>query len=243
MVSFKSFLEEDTKKKLKPDTWHTDDRMYSRLRDMQVHLTRDLSERQLFVPKHRDPTVMRGAETRRRVYSALRDIQSVTENAPPILTGRSESPPGHNKPDIGFWTSSLTEMSNGYSSEWYEYIKETFPTWQTDYGYTFDIVNAPRIFDTSYADSFYEWAMDHELMNTEETSWAKPYSAEHMRSYFPWNLVSRYFEAAYCSGHSGPRGFTYGWDVESTVWFDTKYLKYTGAVQLSQVKSDYEDDV
>lgn len=227
--------------KKKPDTWHTQDREYSRISDMKTYLVQNVNERmryQLFVPKRRDPEEMRRAETRRRVWSAYKDIENnstVKEEAPPVLTSYKESPPGNNKPDNGFWTSSAIQTDYGYTSDWYRLVLDTFRTWQTDYGYLFKVEGQPRLFNISHADEFYEWALDHNRISRPPDEFFRAYTREHMRYAFPWDELSKHFDGAYYDGYSGGSSdITYGWDVESTVWFDTSFLKYVGAVKLTE---------
>lgn len=237
-MKFKDFMYEAKKKP--EDNWHQQDREYSRISDMKAYLVQNVNERmryQLFVPKRRDPEEMRRAETRRRVWSAYKDIENSTvkEEAPPVLTSYKESPPGNNKPDSGFWTSSAIQTDYGYTSDWYKYVLDTFKTWQTDYGYLFKVVGQPRLFDVSHAEQFYEWALDHGRIKRAPTEYFKAYTREHMRYAFPWDELSKHFDGVHYDGWSrGSSDITYGWDVESTVWFDTSFLKYVGAVKLTE---------
>ena len=241
-MRFKDFIGEAKKKE---DDWHKQDREYSRVSDMKAYLTQKISDRmrtQLFVPKRRDPDVLRAALARRRVWDAYSDLKKageINEEAPPVLTSFRESPPGSNKPDVGFWTSSAIVTDDGYTSDWYKLVLRQFKTWQTDYGYLFKVVGEPRLFDLSHADQFYEWALDHNRISRPPTEYIKAYTRDHMRYAFPWDELSKHFDGVYHSGWShGSDELSYGWDVESTVWFDTSFLKYAGAVKLNQYENE-----
>jgi hypothetical protein len=247
-MRFRAFLDEARKKKEPEDTWHKDyESGYSRLRDMQEVLVEKNLGLQLFVPKHRDPEKEKRRASEYRYNLTKREMdaeaEKLKEDAPPILSAYRESPPGSNKPSHGFWTSSAKKKSDGtYTSAWYEFVKNTFKEWQTDYGYLFEIKANTKIFDISYAEQYYQWAMDKGRMTKPaiDSSYIRPYSQEDMRYRFPWDSLSHHFDAAHCYPYRG-EDFTYGWDVESTVWFNTSMLTYKGAVKLFQYGDDDED--
>lgn len=246
MINFKEFLNEKAKKVKEPD-WPDADYSsgFSKLRDMQNHLRKKHVGLQLFVPKRRDPAIVRAWETQARLRQVRRDMEAVKEEAPPILTSYTEAPPGSNKPSEGFWTSTARPEANGtYTSDWYEYVKTNHKTWQTEYGYLFEVSSSAMVFDISYADQYYEWAMDKNRMSIPKSDWMHDYSPDDMRFRFPWDQLAKHFDGAWFNGYSSSYGgssdFTYGWDVESTVWFNTKVLKYKGAVRLWN--KNYEED-
>jgi hypothetical protein len=237
-MRFSEFLNE--KKKVKePDSLDDYQSEFVRLRDIQKVFSKSLPEHyrlQMFVPKRRDPKVVARQQFERRwreTTKELKDSGDLKEEAPPVLSQLTDSPPGDNKPRMGFWTSTAIEKKDGtYTSDWYEFVKRTFPTWQTDYGYLFEVQSSPLIFDLNYADRYYEWALDNNRLSMPERSYFRPYSLDDSRSRFPWDQLSRHFDAAF-HAHSWDRdSFTQGWDVESTVWFKTDNLKYKGAVKL-----------
>jgi len=244
MISFKQFLEE-AKKKPKEDNWHSGPEAYasgySNLRDIQANLNVEMDGRkkfQLFVPKRRDPQVEIDRARDRRYREAKREVDAeLKEEKAPVLTGFNEAPPGDNKPGRSFWTSTAIDRNDGtYTSDWYLYVKNNHRGWQTDYGYLFEVQPDARVFNISYAEQYYQWAMDQKRMKLPEREYYRPYSRDDMRSRFPWDELSRHFDAVHCShpdrGHGYGDDFTYGWDVESTAWFNTAALKYKGAVKL-----------
>lgn len=238
-MRFKDFIGEAKKKK--EDDWHQQSREYSSLSDMKSYLAHRISpgmRHQLFVPKRRDPEVMRANAARRRVWDAYSDLKKsgeIKEEAPPVLTAYRESPPGSNKPSNGFWTSTALKTNAGWTSDWYKLVQRQFPTWQTDYGYLFEVTGTPLLFDLGHADQFYQWAMDHGRIKRAPNEYFQAYSREHMRYAFPWDELAKHFDGVYHGGWGGRDSddLSYGWDVESTVWFDTRFLKYAGAVKLT----------
>jgi hypothetical protein len=236
-MKFSEFLNEAPKKK-KIDDWAADSREYETLSRMKHSFSSHYDIRpQLFVPKRRDPDVARRMETGRRVWAAYKDHQdSIKEEAPPVLTSYTESPPGDNKPGTAFWTSTAIKTEGGYTSDWYNFVKRTFPTWQTDYGYLFEVTGSPAIFELDYADEFFWWARNHGHVE-EPDGYFKDNPDSFMRVKFPWHILSRHFDGVSHNGYNRD-GFSYGWDVESIAWFNTKYLKYAGAVKLSHYSGD-----
>lgn len=229
MKSFKAFLKE-AKLKQKEPSWADESKEYSDIRALQDRFSWSMPERsklQLFVPKRRGPEYHR--------YSAAfraHEFKKMNEEAPPVLFDHPESPPGDNKPASGFWTSTARKMPDGsYTSDWYRFVQDRFPHWQTDYGYLFEIVNSPLVYDIDYAEHFWWWAQQNGKTKVERES---PFGSEStMRFHFPWNELAKHFDGAH-SSHPGRSmdEFTIGWDVESTVWFKTRFLKYKGAVKL-----------
>jgi hypothetical protein len=225
---------------------------YGKLRDIQSRFNHDMGRNklQLFVPKRRDPAVQLDRERDRRLWAADKDIRDGVKEAiavppSPVLTGFSESPPGDNKPQHGFWTSSALSRKNGeYTSDWFELVKKRFPEWQTDYGYLFEVQSNALVFDLEYADMYFEWALSHDRVKTphrDYNGWEG--SRDDMRSRFPWDSLGHHFDGAYCNGHGhyDSDHFTQGWDVESTAWFNPSVLKYKGAVKLFAYGEDDDD--
>lgn len=248
MLTFKQYLREAPRKKVDDDWIRDYPSGYGSIRDMQNHLnwephTTD-GELQLFVPKRRDPDKEKRRASERRYYLTKREQEDeerkLKEETIPVLTSFKEQPPGDNKPGNAFWTSTAIETKNGYTSDWYRFVKKRFPEWQTDYGYLFEIKPSARIFDLSYHDRFYEWAMQYEKMSKPKSEWVREYSETDMRYRFPWDTLTHYFDGVHTFGYDD-RGLAYGWDVESTAWFDTSVLTYKGAVRLDGVLYDEED--
>lgn len=249
--SFKEYLEEAKKLPKQPDlpdVWQ-DESGLAYLRHMQQvhdwHLY-DHNKLQLFVPKRRDPKVALRVSALARAREHKKTNECIlSEEAPPTLHDYHDSPPGDNKPQSGFWTSTARKKSNGtYTSEWYEFVKNRFPEWQTDYGYLFEIVNKPLIFDldSRSADDFADWADKHGKATTKKREDGVGGRRFDRLIRFPWDILRHHFDAAHCNAHDRHDEFTYGWDVESTVWFKTRFLKYKGAVKLYYSEDSEEDE-
>ena len=236
-MRFKDFLNE--KKKVVEPAWSDDYTSgYARLKDMQNHLREKHMRQQLFVPKRRDPKL----ELKRKQDRDWREVKKqfpdeIKEESIPVLTSYRESPPGDSKPAHAFWTSSAIALKDGtYTSDWNKLVHNTFPEWQNDYGYLFEVDTSAIVLPSRDLDQFYEWAEFAHKFTKEVPDWAKSeWSASRMRSNYPWDILARHFDGVHHGGYGGGGydEFTYGWDVESTAWFNTKVLKYKGAVKLS----------
>ena len=240
-LTFKQWLIGEAKKKPVEPSWVDADYSsgYGQLRDMQNYLRVKNLGLQLFVPKRRDPAEEDLLKRQRRFYQASREVeaelksQKLKEEKPPVLSSFRESPvTGDNKPAEAFWTSTAIKRADGkYTSDWYEFVKSNFKTWQTGYGYLFEVKSSAMILSTDYLEQYYEWA-DSRGRTKELLDYYKNERGEfRMRNNFPWDQLARHFDGVH---HAGSRsdGFTYGWDVESTAWFNTSVLVYKGAVRL-----------
>lgn len=237
-MRFKQFLEA---KKTPEPNWADDYQSgLSMLRDMQSSLTQVKFREQLFVPKRRDPAKLEKIKRDRAWAQIKKEFpDEVKEETIPILTTFKEQPPGNNKPDSAFWTSSAIKKSNGtYTSDWYKFVQRTFPEWQTDYGYLFEVDASALVLESDYLDRFYQWTEFTDKftkkMDTPQYSGYSNFSANlRMSVNYPWDTLARHFDGVHHSFNSwDSEAFTRGWDVESTAWFNTKFLKYKGAVPL-----------
>jgi hypothetical protein len=252
MMRFKTFLEAPRKPKVPPETpWPEEDKVYAELRRIQSTFTdnRVHKELQLFVPKRRDPNVQIERDRERRYAQAkkeVNDLYTIKEEMAPILTAFHDSPPGDNKPHHAFWTSSAFKRPDGtWSSDWYQFVKERYPHWQTDYGFLFEIKPTAIIYDSEYLDRYYEWAEDAAQLTKKNSEWAaSQYGTWKMRGNFPWDSMAKHFDSVHHSGWQSRDSdkFTDGWDVESTAWFKTDSLIYKGAVKLYNGMMDWNED-
>jgi len=212
---------------------------YEGLRGMQQHLGKHEPKLQLFVPKNRDPKLERELDTRLRLQQVRREIQESATT--PVLTAFRESPVnGTNKPSGAFWTSTAIRRKDGYTSDWYQYVLQNHRTWQTDYGFLFEVKPDTLVLPTLYLEQFYEWA--ERVGRTEEKEWmSSSYGRDKMRLNYPWKELAKAFDGVHHGGHAYD-DFTYGWDVESTAWFNTSRLKFKGAVKLVKYHEDEDEE-
>lgn len=161
-------------------------------------------------------------------------LLGATRSIPKRIYGTWEKA-GGNKPDQGFWTSTAHQRDGGktWASDWLTgYLHDNASEWIPENGFLFEVIGTPRIFDITYADRFFDWAEQYEKIDIADN--ARSYGRQlTMRLHFPWDELAKHFDGAHFDGGGGgSEEFTYGWDVESTVWFDMQHLKYKGAVKL-----------
>lgn len=185
-------------------------------------------------------------------FTGMKDLHptgksaEITEAAPFFPGTRIVAPPGKNKPGGAFWTSTAIEVGkNVYTSDWNKWVQSEMPGWGSNKGYLYKvnpgnlIVELNSDYDATVLFKMFQDLMDRDPGNSTE---AFPIGDEddefnfnyHMVRYFPWHSISRHFDAV---THTRPRShhqFTYGWDVESTAWFDmNRSLQFIKEVDIS----------
>jgi len=177
-------------------------------------------------------------------YTRYDDEGNPLEEARPVLTGQqANSPPGGNKPRSAFWTSTIRRVGDSYTSEWIDWVCGNMPEWHGPIGYVYEISPSARILtlnDSQDAKMIYELyhrmgaKVDRENMYKDD--WA-------MRTDFPWDWVRKHWDGVNHRRDYGDRhGFTYGWDCESTAWFNTDVLKFKGTVPIRDCDHGSDDD-
>lgn len=166
------------------------------------------------------------------------------EEARPILTGmQSDSPPGSNKPRHCFWTSTLRKVGDRYTSEWVDYVCGNAPDWHGPKGYVYEISPSARILtlDNDYDaktiyDLYHKMGANVDRENMYRDSWD-------LRKDFPWDWIRKHWDGVnHRTGLGDRQGFTYGWDCESTAWFNTDVLKFKGTVPIRDCGQDIDDE-
>lgn len=164
----------------------------------------------------------------------------VREAAPILSPGKSTSPPGDNKPRDAFWTSTARRFDTGaYSSDWSRWIAYRYPSWLNNTGYLYKVKPGALVLELNH-DQTVERVFNafNSLGRTQEPpEYYKRDREGTIRSTFPWDQIVRHFDGVWHGGY-GDRGFMYGWDVESTAWFDKSFLQLVGEVPVV----GYEDD-
>lgn len=235
MKSFLTFIEE-AKKKVVKSIYDPDWERLNLLKDDAAKLGDKLAgSLQLFVPR----TIK---------FSGFKDLHptgKVEESAPIFPGTRLISPPGKNKPTGAFWTSSaIKKGDNIYTSDWNDWILDEMPHWGSNKGYLYRVKPGQLIVSiNSDYDAKLLFNLFQELMSRDPENQSESFPSEddydefkfnrHLIRYFPWHSISRHFDAVH---HNRPKSadmFTYGWDVESTAWFDmNRSLHYLGKVDI-----------
>lgn len=150
----------------------------------------------------------------------------INESAPIIGPSRTNVPPGRNKPHAQLWTSTATKNRNGsWSSEWVDWCEYEAPEWMAPKGYLYKVKPGARILrlNEMSAEELYLIFTGQRLNSKIITN-----------SDFPWDKINNHFDAVHMSKKDIGQGFTYGWDVESTAWFDPSFLTLVGEVPIKQ---------
>jgi hypothetical protein len=161
------------------------------------------------------------------------DDTQIAEAAPILAPGKAVTPPGSNKPVANFWTSTGKKTADGWTSEWAEWIHSAHPTWFSPKGYLYKVKPGALILqlDHSYdAERIFRAFSDLGRTNEPPEYYQNDIQGA-MRASFPWDQIAKHFDGVWHGGY-GDQGFMYGWDVESTAWFDTSFLQLVGEVPV-----------
>lgn len=138
------------------------------------------------------------------------------------------------KPTSGFmysvnWTSTaIKNPNNTYTSEWVDWCASEMPNWLSDTGTLYKVKPGANILS----------------MNTDKDALliAKHYGIQPPKNKFdldwmqkfPWDDIEDDFDAVHHmpSGNRMVNILMSAWDVESTAWFNSNYLKNLGEVKI-----------
>lgn len=161
------------------------------------------------------------------------DDDQIAEAAPILAPGKAVTPPGSNKPVANFWTSTGKKTTDGWTSDWAEWIYGNHPSWFSPKGYLYKVKPGALILqlDHSYdAERIFRAFSDLGRTN-EPPEYYQNDREGAMRATFPWDQIAKHFDGVWHGGYRD-QGFMYGWDVESTAWFDTSFLQLVGEVPV-----------
>ena len=163
----------------------------------------------------------------------------VQEAAPILTPGKVLSPPGNSKPKASLWTSTAREGPNAWSSEWARWTWSNQSKWFSETGYLYKVKPGALVLELNSdhdAEMVYDAFTD--LGRAKERD-VDSYEKWELHREFPWGEISKHFDAVWHGGY-GRDGddFMYGWDVESTAWFDTSFLVLVGEVPVVPYSDD-----
>lgn len=130
------------------------------------------------------------------------------------------------KPTARLWTSTARQTARGYTSAWVEWCKSEMPGWVGKIGFLLQVSGQPRILTLR---------SDQDALRVAKKYGQDLKSVEQMFFSMPWQAISQDFDAIRYvpSGHDFFMGT---WDVESTAWFDTKFLQNKQQVKIDKSK-------
>ena len=127
-----------------------------------------------------------------------------------------------NKPKGGFWTSSYKQKFKG--SHWTDYKKKKFPSWHSSMGAVFEIKGSPKIAKVRNN-------KDYEKLLKKYPNDTSDMGCGGGEFYLNWYKLSQDYDAFQLAKYSFIPGI-HEWDVESTVWFNMKKLKFVGTIKV-----------
>jgi len=193
--------------------------------------------------QEKDPTKLKPQYAKWQGDEPEPEEQSVQESAPILIPGKAITPPGNNKPQANLWTSSAKKLNDGtYTSDWVKYVANNNKSWMSPTGYLYRVKPNGLVLElnTDQDAERIKWAfqnlgsMPHDDPNDTYRYLSKDY---------PWDQIVKHFDAVHHYPYSSNRDFLYGWDVESTAWFNTDQLELIGEVKITQAGLDpYSDE-
>ena len=170
------------------------------------------------------------------------DDDRVAEAAPILAPGKAVTPPGNNKPTANIWTSTGRKTANGWTSDWSNWIQHNQRDWFSPRGYLYQVKPGALILELNYSQDAER--VFRAFRNLGRTNKPPEYYQDNkelsMKTIFPWDQIVKHFDGVWHSGYSD-QGFMYGWDVESTAWFDTSFLQLVGEVPVAGYDDDDDD--
>lgn len=211
---------------------------YKTLQSMQEHSLQywPHNRLQLFMPR---PQVHKFKRSGSWIYNY--DDEGNLRETRPVLTGATaDSPPGRNKPGNCFWTSSMKPAGEQggkkyYTSEWVNWVIGNQSDWWSPKGYVYKISSNARILAlNSTQDAYTIYRLYAELGSKVDLQKLYGEDEAHyaMMRDFPWQDIRKHWDGVNHHGGSDRYGFTYGWDCESTEWFNTDVLTFVGEVSI-----------
>lgn len=126
------------------------------------------------------------------------------------------------KPHAKIWTSTAHKKNGSYSSEWVEWCISEMPHWVSDYGTLYDVSIGAKIISIN-SDKDAIAVAKHYGVNVNDSI--------ELFDRMPWNKISQDYDAIHHIPTFGT--FMSTWDVESTAWFNTKFLINPKKVSIS----------
>lgn len=171
------------------------------------------------------------------------------DEAAPIIAARGMVPPGNNKPQAILWTSTAKKIdANTYTSDWVEYVSNNHRKlgWMAETGFLYKVVPNATILDLSLdyqAKDIYR--VFQALGRGAQAEFDRPAPAATRDSYlykdFPWGEIAKHFDGVTHRGYGMDNSFLYGWDCESTAWFNPAVLTLLGEVKVGVPPEDYDE--
>lgn len=156
-----------------------------------------------------------------RAYEFLEE-QNQIKLGPQLFVNRQTTMEGI-KPRASAWTSTAQKTSQGYTSEWIEWCKDNMRQWVSDTGVLYDVAPGARILLLRN---------DLDLIRVAKKYGLKIKNSMDLFEKMDWDVLRKDYDAIHHIPH-GRDYFMSAWDVESTAWFDKKFLKNPRKVKIN----------
>tara|TARA_R100000664_G_C2728517_1_gene119747 strand:+ start:40 stop:588 length:549 start_codon:yes stop_codon:yes gene_type:complete len=130
-----------------------------------------------------------------------------------------------NKPNGAFWTSGYRKKIK--ASDWSEWKRMNQPSWRTGMGAVFEVVGNPKL-------AIVNNNKDYEKLLKKYRNDFSKICGKAGEYYLDWHKLAKDYDGFRLTMR-GSRDFIPGvheWDVESTAWFNMKYLKFLGTTKV-----------
>ena len=127
-----------------------------------------------------------------------------------------------NKPWGAFWTSSYKQKFKG--SAWTDFKKKKFPSWHSSMGAVFEITGSPKVLKIR-SQKDYDKAVKKYGIDTSDMGCGGG------QYYLKWHEIAKHYDGFQLASTKFIPG-VHEWDVESTVWFNMKKLKFVGTTKV-----------
>lgn len=163
------------------------------------------------------------------------------EEDAPILVAKVDGEGKYNKPSAALWTSTLKKSyvdagHTYYTSAWNEWLIDNQPDWSSEWGYVYYVKPEARVLKMSTEhDAENVYKLYSALRNIPvQIDYDNHFgAAESMKMNYPWHEIAKHWDGVH-GGYHYNDPFFYGWDCESTAWFDPSVLQLKGKVRVAQ---------
>lgn len=142
------------------------------------------------------------------------------------------------KPDAVLWTSTAKQIESGWTSEWVEWCSYQMPQWMSSMGVIYDVEPGARILNIN-TDNDAIVVAEHYGIKINNNRLIKYVD---LITKMPWDLIKNDWDAIHHvpeNRHSNM--YMSSWDVESTAWFNKKFLINPRKVQIGIDSLDIDD--
>lgn len=159
-----------------------------------------------------------------------------------------------NKPAGSFWTSTLgTDDEGNVASDWDQWMRNSQHEWHVPKGIVLEVsddANVKHLRTKSEAEDFLdEYGVPGHLSEAmgepprkEAAVWGGGTWWGLFQMVPDWIRVYDEFDGLHLEGGALGHPAFYGWDAESTAWFNTDHLTEVGKVDLPEAEDPYEEN-